>query len=173
MLARITKRATGRVELSYHSSGTRTRFTAPIANGTIRVNRRLSPSQSRKTTGILTLTYAGNERVREDELRLRAASGKALIKRGTTRIDDSGRLRVSGTISRRAAGVVRIRLGYTATNAGVKFLDYTAEIESGRWSIARRLPGYAAKAGGQLSIQYTGYEARRIRGEQLAKAVTR
>lgn len=173
VLARITKHATGRVELTYLSSGTRTRFTAPIANGTIRVNRRLSSSQRRKTTGILTLTYAGNQRVGKDALRLRAASGKALIKRGTTRIDDSGRLRVSGTISRRAPGVVRIRLGYTATNAGFRFLDYTAEIESGRWSLAKRLPGHAARAGGQLSIQYTGSEARRIRGEQLAKAVTR
>lgn len=173
VLARITKHATGRVEISYHSSGTRTRFTAPIANGTIRVDRRLPSSQRRKTTGILTLTYAGNQRVGKDRLRLRAASGKALIKRGTTRIDDSGRLRVSGTISRRAPGVVRIRLGYTATHAGVRFLDYTAEIQSGRWSLAKRLPGRAAKAGGQLSIQYTGFEARRIRGEQLAKAVSR
>ena len=173
VLVRITKDATGRVDVSYHSSGTRTRFTAPIADGTIRINRRLSSSQSRKTTGILTLTYAGNQRVRSEQLRLRAAPGKALIKRGTTRIDDSGRLRVSGTISRRAAGVVRIRLGYTATDAGVRFLDYRAEIDSGRWSLVKLLPTHAAKAGGQLSIQYTGYEARRIRGEQLAKAVSR
>lgn len=173
VLVRITERATGSVEVGYHSSGTRTRFTAPIAKGMIRINRRLSASQSRKTTGILTLSYAGNRRVREEELRLRAASGKALIKRGATRIDKSGRLRVSGTISRRAAGVVRIRLAYTATNAGVEFLDYTADIDSGRWSLAKMLPTRAARAGGQLSIQYTGYEARRIRGEQLAKAVTR
>lgn len=171
MLARITGRATGRVNVRYRSAGTTIRFTAPIQNRTIRIDRRLPASQRRKTTGILTMTYAGNDRVRRDDLRLRAASGKALLKRGTTRIDDKGRLRVSGTTSTRARGLVRIRLGYTATDATTKFLNYTATINNGRWSLTKTLPADAAKAGGQLSIQYTGYEPRSIRGEQLAKAI--
>lgn len=168
----ITRRATGPVDVSYRSASTTTRFAAPINNGTIRIDRRLPSSQSRKTTGIVTLTYPGNGRLRRDQLRLRVASGKALLKRGTTRIDDSGRLRVSGTISKRARGAVRIRLEYTARESGVRFLSSRAEIDNGTWSLTKALPIDAANAGGHLSIQYTGYQARRIRGEQLAKAVT-
>ncbi|MBW3609263.1 MAG: hypothetical protein KY463_13090, partial [Actinobacteria bacterium] len=172
LLLGITRLATGAVDVSYRSASTTTRFTAPINNGTIRIDRRLPSSQSRKTTGIVTLTYPGNGRLRGDELRLRVASGKALLKRGTTRIDDSGRLRVSGTISKRARGEVRIRLEYTDPDSGVEFLNSRAEIDDGTWSLTKPLPSDAANAGGQLSIQYTGYQARRIRGEQLAKAVT-
>lgn len=172
LLLGITRLATGAVDVSYRSASTTTRFTAPINNGTIRIDRRLPSSQSRKTTGIVTLTYPGNGRLRGDELRLRVASGKALLKRGTTRIDDSGRLRVSGTISKRARGSVRIRLEYTDPDSGVEFLNSRAEIDNGTWSLTKPLPTDAANAGGQLSIQYTGYQARRIRGEQLAKAVT-
>ena len=117
------------------------------------------------------MTYDGNKRVRSDEVRLRAASNKAVLRRGMPRIDDQGRLRVSGTTSTRARGVVRIRLGYTAADASVRFLHYQAKIGNGKWSLTETLPADAAKAGGQLSIQYTGYEPRLIRGEQLAKAV--
>lgn len=118
------------------------------------------------------MAYAGNDRVRRDDVRLRAASGKALLRRGTTAIDSTGRLRVSGTTSTRARGVVRIRLGYATTAATVRFLKDTARIDNGRWSLTKKLPAAAARTGGQLSIQYTGYEPRNIRGEQLAKAVT-
>ena len=172
VLARITGRATGSVNVSYRSSGTTTRFTTQIKNGTVRINRSLPSSQRRKSTGILTMTYAGNDRVRSDEVRLRAASGKALLKRTATRIDGNGRLQVAGTISKRAKGVVRVRLGYTTADESVKFLEYAAMIHNGRWSLTKALPTDAARSGGQLSIQYTGYEPRRIRGEQLAKAVT-
>lgn len=172
VLARITGRATGRVRVSYRSSGKTTRFTAPIKNGAVRIDRLLPSSQRRKTTGILTMTYGGNDRVRRDEVRLRAASGKARLRRGTTRIDDKGRLRVSGTTSTRASGVVRIRLGYTAADGKVRFLESAAKIKRGKWSLTKTLPADAARTGGQLSIQFTGYEPRRIRGEQLAKAVS-
>ena len=167
---RITARASGRVQVVYHSSGSRTRFSVPIVGGRISFKRRLSGAQRRKTTGILTLSYEGNDRVRPDDVRLRAANGKARLERGTTRIDRVGRLRVSGTISRRARGVVRIRLGYAAADGSASFLRYSAKIRNGSWSLTRQLP-QAARAGGQLSIQFTGYEPALIRGEQLAKAV--
>lgn len=172
VLAQITGRATGAVQVSYRSSGVTTRFSAPIASGTIRIARRLPAPQRRKTTGILTLMYKGNVDVRGDEIRLRAASGKAGLTRHLTLIDNRGRLRVSGTITGRARGVVRIRLEHTAVDGGVGFLNHTAPIEHGRWSLTSILPAAVAKTGGQLSIQFTGYEARHIRGEQLAKAVT-
>jgi len=173
VFAQITGRATGAVQVSYRSSGVTSRFSAPIANGTIRIARRLPAPQRRKTTGILTLTYKGNAHVRGDEIRLRAASGKAGLTRRLTLIDGSGRLRVSGTISGRARGVVRIRLEHTAVDGGVEFLNHTAPIKHGSWSLTSTLPAAVAKTGGQLSIQFTGYEPRHIRGEQLAKAVTR
>ena len=52
-------------------------------------------------------------------------------------------------------------------------LHYRAPIRRGAWSLRRPLPSRAAAAGGQLSIQYTGRERRRIRGESLSKAVAR
>lgn len=170
-LARITARASGRVKLRYLSSGRTTRFTVPITRGTIRFARRLPAAQRRKPTGIFTLTYDGSTTVQPDGVRLRAATGKARLVRRTARIDGGGRLRVSGSITPRARGVVRIRLGTIAAEGSGEFLRYTARIKRGAWSLTTRLPRAAATAGGQLSIQFTGYEPRRIRGEQIAKEV--
>jgi hypothetical protein len=117
----------------------------------------------------VTLSYPGRALVEPDSVTLRAARGPARLVRTTSRID-GGRLRVAGTISSRARGVVRVRLAYTS--AGVsKLLDHRAKIAHGRWSLSRPLPAEAAAAGGQLSIQFTGYEPLRIRGEQIAKEV--
>ncbi len=179
----ITSAATGSVELEYHSAGRRTRFTVPIPGGSGNkptawsLTRRLPSFQRRTTTGILTLTYEGDARVRPDDVRLRAANGRALMTRGTVKLGTDRKLEVGGTISRRAIGVVRIRLGYVGPDGKVAFLRYRARIRAGkgedraRWSIAEKVPA-AAAAGGQLSIQFTGYLPRRIRGEQTSKAVT-
>jgi len=131
----------------------------------------LPRSQRSKSTGIFTLAYGGTPSVQPDSVTLRAARGKARLVRATSRIDSQGRLRVAGTITRRARGVVRVRLGYSGADGVVRFLDYRAKIAGGRWSLSRQLPAAAASAGGQLSIQFTGYEPRRIRGEQIAKEV--
>lgn len=172
VLARITARASGRVTVRYRSSGRTTRFDAQIQDGRIRFKRRLPAAQRRKSTGIVTLTYAGDQRVRFDEVRLRAANGKAMLRRTATRIDSRGRLVVRGTVSRRALGVVRIRLGYTRPDGAIAFISRKAKIRGGAWSLSAPLPSDAARSGGQLSIQFTGYEPRLIRGEQLAKAVS-
>ena len=179
----ITSAATGSLDLEYHSAGKRTRFRVAIPKGSGNkptawsLTRRLPSSQRRTTTGILTLTYAGDARVRPDDVRLRAANGRALMERGTVRLGADRRLRVGGTISSRAVGVVRIRLGYVGPDGKVAFLRYRARIrrekgeDRARWSIDETVPA-AAAAGGQLSIQFTGYLPRRIRGEQTSKAVT-
>lgn len=184
-LLQITSRATGTLRIAYTSSGRTTRFDislggasssakARAAERQILIDRKLPSSQSRKSTGILNITYAGNERVRPDEVRLRAATGKALLKRTTTSLKN-GTLKLAGTISSKAVGVVRIRLSYLDKDDEAKLLKYRARIKRSRkgastWSLNQKLPS-AAAAGGQADIQFTGYEKRRIRGEQLSKEV--
>lgn len=171
VLAAITAKATGKVKVSYRSAGVTSAFDAAISGGQIRFRKALPRSQRSKPTGIFTLTYAGTAAVEPDSVTLRAARGKARLVRTTSRIDTKGRLLVAGTITPRARGVVRVRLGYAASGGASTFLDYRAKITAGRWSLTHQLPPAAAKAGGQLSIQFTGLEPSRIRGEQIAKEV--
>jgi YVTN family beta-propeller protein len=172
----ITSRATGRLRAVYRSSGRRTRFSIPIPSSSggapiaWTVRRSLPRAQRRKQTGILTLSYAGDAAVRPDGLRSRVAPRRALLRRTMTDIDAQGALVARGTVSRRAPGVVRLRLD-AADESSV--LHYRARIRRGAWRLRTPLPAKAAAAGGQLSIQYTGKERRRIRGESLSKAVTR
>ncbi|MEA2149594.1 MAG: extracellular elastinolytic metalloproteinase [Solirubrobacteraceae bacterium] len=171
VLASITARATGSVRVTYRSAGTSTSFDAPVGGGRIRFRRTLPRAQRSKPTGIFTLRYAGTSIVAPDSVTLRAANGKARLARSSSRIDTGGILRAAGTISPRARGIVRVRLAYAAAGHEPALLDFQAKIAAGRWSLAQRLPPAAALAGGQLSIQFTGYEPLRIRGEQLAKEV--
>ena len=185
MLVEITSRAatTGaRLSLTYASSGRTTRFSVPIAAASgaaaplaraaetrVKIRKRLPDAQQKKTTGIVELAYAGSTSVQPDKVRLRAASGKSLLTRKTTKIQN-GRLIVTGTIARTAAGVVRIRLGYDKPDGDTGFLYWRARISRGSWKLGQALPPRAAK-GGQLSIQFTGYLPRNLRGEQTAKQV--
>ncbi|HET8952829.1 MAG TPA: hypothetical protein VFN44_20065, partial [Solirubrobacteraceae bacterium] len=171
----MTSRATGRLRAVYRSSGRTTRFSIriPKRSGAPKpwtVRRALPRAQRRKTTGILTLSYAGNARVRPDRLRSRVATRRARLRLLLTTIDPQGRLIAVGSVSRSVPGVVRLRFD-TADESSV--LHYRARIRRGGWSLREPLPSKAAKAGGQLSIQYTGAERRRIRGESLSKAVAR
>ncbi|HEX5781825.1 MAG TPA: YncE family protein, partial [Solirubrobacteraceae bacterium] len=72
----MTSRATGRLRAVYHSSGRRTRFSfrIPKRSGAPKpwtIRRALPRAQRRKSTGILTLSYAGDSGVRPDRLRSR------------------------------------------------------------------------------------------------------
>ena len=143
--------------------------TLRAAETRVKIRRHLPASQRKKNTGIVELIYAGSPKVQPDKVRLRGAAGKSLLTRKTTRIQNR-RLIVSGTITTRARGVVRIRLGYDKSDASTAFLHWKARIAGGAWKLNRALPAKAAK-GGQLAIQFTGYLPRNLRGEQTAKQV--
>lgn len=184
MLVEITSAAAtpgADLDFAYESSGRTTRFSLPLSGSAaaagprartaekrISVRRRL-PSTQPKDTGIVGITYAGNSVVSPDEVRLRAADVKASLVRKLTTLG-GGRLKVEGTISSRARGVVRLRLGYDRADGTTGFQVFTATIAKGAWKLDRQLTGDAAK-GGYLSIQFTGYEPENMRGEQTGKAV--
>ncbi len=168
VLAEITRRASGRVRVAYRSGGVTKRFTAAVADGRIRFAQPLKGANAVKPTGIFTLSYAGDDDVRSDEVRLRAATGRARLRRTASAIAE-GQLGITGTISTRARGVVRIRLEYV-DGATLEQKSFKIPVVGGRWSLLGPLPPGAAD-GVQLSIQYTGNERGPIRGEQTSKQV--
>lgn len=171
----LTGRATGTVAGALRAAGRTVRFSVPVpasANGSahrLSFTVPLSRAQTELGTGIVTLSYAGNARVRPDEVRTRAANGVAALKRTAATIT-GGRLVVAGTVSRRARGSVRVRFGYNRPDRTFAFFSVTAPIKDGAWSIDVPLPA-GGETGGELSIQFTGYLKGPIRGEQDAKTV--
>lgn len=173
VLAEITNRGNGKdVDVTYRSSGRTTKLTETVDDGRVKISKRLSSKQP-KDTGIFTLTFPGADGVRDDEVRLRAADQKANLKRKELRIVDK-KLRVSGTISPRAKGVVRIRMDYSDKQGRPETLTATARIfKGGKWKTLRGLPP-DARDGGFVTILYTGFENAEggpMRGEQDAKAI--
>lgn len=170
VLVRMTRLASGSVRLRIQGAGRTVSFSQPVSQGVVRVTRRLSGPQSRLSTGMLTVAYAGNARVRPESVRLRAASRLPGLVAKVTRIS-SGRLQVSGTITSSARGVVRLRLSYAAGGDRLKLLTYTTPIKRGRWALAQKLPA-TARQGGELSILYAGSARGPIAGAQIARRLT-
>lgn len=169
VLADITKRADGdRVRVSFVANGKRSGFTAPVEDGRIRFKRTLPSSQRHMSTGIMEMSYEGNDRVRPTEVRLRAANGKAGLRRDLLSLDN-GLITARGSLAPRIHGVVRLILSYERTDGSVGEWQGRASIsDGGNWRLQENLPA-DAQGGGYLSIQFTGYSPRRVRGEQIAK----
>jgi hypothetical protein len=126
-------------------------------------------------TGIVTLTYSGNERTRGQEVRLRAASGRARLELDRPSLG-GGRLRAGGSISERARGVVRVQLSWT-TGGQEHSLELSARIRDGRWMLDEALPAtvlqqIADRDGTVHSYTlFTGYLPARMRGEMQSYQV--
>ena len=174
ILALITRRASGRVRISVQAASRFTRFTAPINAefGYIKTVHRVLQSQANLGTGIVTIVYDGDADTRPQTLRLRTAQNKANLVATRPTLSAAGILRTSGTVTRRAQGVVRIELQYVRSSDGVTVtLQFRATIRNGRWRLNTRLSAsvlaaIAARCGTLHSyVAFTGYIPERIRGE--------
>ncbi len=170
VLAPITALASGRVQVELHAAGRRLRFTERVdrANG-IRFRRSIPASQARMGTGILTITYGGDDDTRPQEVRLRAAARPANLRLARPTLVD-GRLRATGTIADRARGVVRMQVEWVVDGT-TRRLKLRAPIRDGRWEIDERLSqdvrdSIARRTGTVHSYTlFTGYLRARMRGE--------
>jgi galactose oxidase-like protein len=178
VLAPISALASGRVGLELRAAGRSTHLSSAIdaRKRRIRVLRTIPAAQARLGTGILTLRYRGNDATLPQTVRLRAAARPAALVAGRPALDGRGRLRASGTISRRARGVVRVELQF-ATADGARTLAFRAPIRAGRWTLRAQLTradraAIADRAGTvQASTLFTGYAPLRMRGEMRSHQV--
>lgn len=185
VLAPISKRANGdKVRVELHAAGRKYRFTEKVADGRLRFRQRIPAAQARLGTGILTITYAGNSQVRPAVARQRAANSKAVLETSRPEIR-AGVLYASGTVSKRARGVVRTALGYVRDDGSYEVFEAQAKIKNGKWALSEtgREGGSsdgeydgvtvpeAAGAGGYATVQFTGYFPERMRGEMVGYQV--
>jgi hypothetical protein len=135
----------------------------------IRFKEPITRGQARLGTGIVNLEYQGNADTRPEFVRLRAASQRAELEvEEISLIGD--RLSATGSVTGRAEGIVRLQYSYVAPDGSPQVHEARAEIQDdGDWVLEDdRVPAQLAQCGGYLSIQFTGFFERRIRGEQLA-----
>ena len=174
VLAPITGRASGEVGVEFFAAQRRHKFTEVVdsENRRVRFDRAIPAEQARLGTGIMTITYPGDEDTRPQEVRLRAASQPADLELERPRIDD-GHLKAQGTISGRAQGIVRLQLQYVV-DGQTETVKLRGRIDDGRWEIDEALSkdvrdGIAGRTGAVHSYTlFTGYFERRIRGEMQA-----
>jgi hypothetical protein len=174
VLARITTRADGEsVGVEFHANGYKHRFTAKVKDGTVRFNRRLPSRQSRVRSGIITITFKGNDRVYPAKVRMRAANGQAKLARTEPTLK-GGLLTAGGSLTTRASGVVRLSFIWQNDDGSMGERNWTARPSRGRFNLSESVPAAAACRGGYLTIAFTGDLNARggpVRGELDAKQV--
>ena len=172
VLAPITSMASGSARVQLHAAGLIYSFRAQIneRDGRIRFRKLIPKPQAQLATGIITITYPGDADTRPQTVRLRAALQRADLRLQRPTIAANGRLRASGTVSKRARGVVRVQLEYVADDKTTT-LQFLARISNGRWSLNERLSqtvrnAIARRSGTVHSYTlFTGYLPARMRGE--------
>jgi hypothetical protein len=171
VLAPITGRASGEVEVEFFAAGERTEFTEEVdsENRRIRFSQDIPAEQADLGTGIMTISYPGDEDTSPQEVRLRAASQPAGLDLERPVIED-GRVKARGTISDRARGLVRLQVQYVV-DGQAETVKLRGEIDDGEWEIdealsPQALDGIARRSGPVHSYTlFTGFFERRIRGE--------
>jgi hypothetical protein len=175
VLAPITSRALGGdVAVTYQGDGRSDTFDEEVTASNselaqIRFMQPITRGQAELGTGIVNLNYLGDEDTRPQVVRLRAASQRAEL--DVEEISLLGdRLSAKGSVTGRAEGIVRLQYSYVAPDGSPKVHEARAEIQDdGDWELEDdQVPAQLAQCGGYLSIQFTGFFERRIRGEQLA-----
>jgi hypothetical protein len=129
----------------------------------------ITRGQAELGTGIVNLNYPGDEDTRPEFVHLRAASQRAeLDVEEISLIGD--RLAAQGSVTARAEGIVRLRYSYVDPDGSpaVHLARATIQDDGDGELEDDEAPSQLAQCGGYLSIQFTGYFERRIRGEQLA-----
>jgi len=174
VFAPITSRARGGVEVTYQGDRRTDTFDAEVTEGDavldrIRFREPITRGQAALGTGIVTLDYKGDEDTRPEEVRLRAASGRAELDVDRISLID-GRLSAQGSVTGRAEGIVRFRYSYIDAAGKPQVHPARATIQDdGDWQLDDdAVPPQLARCGGYLSILFTGYFERRVRGEMLA-----
>jgi hypothetical protein len=172
--APITSRAAGPVRVTFQGDGRQETSDASVTSGGAALDRishraPVTRGQARLGTGIVTIRYLGDAATRPQEVRLRAASQRAeLDVEEMSLLGD--RLSVSGSVTTKARGLVRLQLSYLDDAGRPQEWMTSARIgRDGGWELDEdRVPDAAARCGGYLSILFTGYFDRRVRGEMLA-----
>jgi hypothetical protein len=175
VLAPITSRARGgEVKVTYEADNRRDVFDATVTEANTELDRitilePITRGQAELGTGIVNLEYLGDADTRPEFVRLRAASQRAeLDVEEISLIDDQ--LSAQGSVTSRAQGVIRLLYSYLDPDGTPNVHEARASIQNnGDWELeGDQVPAQLAQCGGYLSIQFTGYFERRIRGEQLA-----
>ncbi|MDQ3676526.1 MAG: galactose oxidase early set domain-containing protein, partial [Actinomycetota bacterium] len=170
VLAKISARASGEVKVGLLAGGRRTSYKVKIADGRIRVRRKISRSQAKPGTGIVTISYDGDDDTRAQSVRLRAARRAARLNMKRPTLTAGGRMKAEGTISKRARGVVRVELEFVLAGK-TRTVRLRARIVKGRWKLSKQLTAavrdqIAHRTGTLHSYTlFTGYERAGIRGE--------
>jgi hypothetical protein len=174
VFAPLTARALGEeVDVAFRAAGRTERFKVEVTSGDaafdrVRFRERIPRAQADLGTGILTLSFAGNDVTRPQEVRLRAARNRADLEVEEISLQGD-RLSASGEIASRARGVVRLELSYLDVQGRAQVFGTNVAIDDGDWSVDDvQVPPEIASNGAYVSVLFTGYFERRIRGEMIS-----
>lgn len=171
----MSARASGPVVFEVRAADRRARITRTIdaSRHRIRLRHAIPARLAAKRTGIVTISYAGNLQTRPQSLRLRVAAHPARLRTQRPTIDAVGRLRVSGSVNRRAVGSVRVALQFEAQGR-VQTIRRLARLRHGRFALVAKLSdaereAIAERAGSlSASVFYAGSRPAGVSGEQRA-----